>query len=66
MKKDLWKIIKKNGERLTYNERGILTNKAEFKEGIKVGTWEDYDDNGKLIKKSIYYKTGNLKEVKKF
>lgn len=55
-----------DGERITYNEKGEIAQKAYYKEGIKVGTWEDYNDNGKLIKKSIYDETGNLKEVKKF
>ena len=58
-----YKNGKRNGERITYGEHSIISREF-FKDGIKVGTWEEYDDNGKLVRKTIYDEKGNVKEDK--
>jgi antitoxin component YwqK of YwqJK toxin-antitoxin module len=37
---------------------GILTQKAYFKEGVKIGVWEKYDVKGKLIRKTTFDNKG--------
>jgi antitoxin component YwqK of YwqJK toxin-antitoxin module len=52
---------KQDGERLTYR-KGNICNKAYFMNGIKSGTWEEYNEKGKLLSKSVFDEKGNLIE----
>ena len=53
-----------DGERITY-QGGKIVQKANFKNGIKVGVWEEYNTKGELIKKTEYDNAGNLVSEKK-
>ena len=57
--KGTFKNGKYDGERLHFTE-GILTQKAYFTDGVKTGTWEQYDEDSKLIKKTTYNKSGSI------
>jgi antitoxin component YwqK of YwqJK toxin-antitoxin module len=46
--KGFFKMGQYDGERLSY-KNGVLTKKAYFNNGEKVGRWENFDDEGKLI-----------------
>jgi antitoxin component YwqK of YwqJK toxin-antitoxin module len=62
--KDFFKNDKYDGERLYFTE-GILTEKAHFKDGRKSGTWEYYNEEGKLIKKVISDEKGDISNEEK-
>jgi antitoxin component YwqK of YwqJK toxin-antitoxin module len=56
-----YKQGKREGERIVYGSH-FIRNRQFFKNGLKTGTWEEYDDNGRLKRKTIYDDNGNLKK----
>ncbi|MCB0472451.1 MAG: toxin-antitoxin system YwqK family antitoxin [Flavobacteriaceae bacterium] len=45
-----YKNGKLNGKAVYYNRKtGILTTKGQFKDDVRVGTWENYAEDGELI-----------------
>ena len=50
---------KRDGELVIYGEN-LVRNRQHFKGGVKVDTWEEYDDHGKLIRKTVYDNNGKV------
>lgn len=63
--KGAFKKGKADGDRFIYGPK-YIRNKAHWKEGIKVGTWEYFSDDGKLIMKVVFDNKGNIKEEVKY
>jgi antitoxin component YwqK of YwqJK toxin-antitoxin module len=52
----------KEGEYTSYHAKDILATKGQYKKGVKVGVWNYYDEDGKLMRtenKSEFRKTTN-------
>lgn len=54
-----YKNGKREGERIVHGQR-FIRSRQFFKNGKKIGTWEEYDGNGKLKRKTSYDDNGNL------
>ncbi|NTS44034.1 hypothetical protein HRG84_24355 [Flavisolibacter sp. BT320] len=54
-----------DGEKITYRN-GIIISKSNFKNGIKTGVWEEYDNKGVLKERILFDKYGNEKARNKF
>jgi antitoxin component YwqK of YwqJK toxin-antitoxin module len=56
---------KQDGRRTTY-KNGKLIEEAFFTKGIKHGTWKDFDENGNLIRKRKFSRSGELEVEQHF
>ncbi|RYZ26626.1 MAG: hypothetical protein EOO10_15030 [Chitinophagaceae bacterium] len=54
-----------DGLKITYRNE-IIISKSYFKNGIKTGVWEEYNNKGRLIEKVFFDKDGNEKARNKF
>ena len=55
-----------NGDFISYYENGNISIEGQLDEGIYVGEWNYYDDDGSLNKIVIYGKDGQELETKNF
>jgi antitoxin component YwqK of YwqJK toxin-antitoxin module len=59
--KGYFKNGKRHGEEITYGEH-YIRSKEYWRDGTKTGTWEEYDEKGRLISKTVFDNNGKVTE----
>ena len=50
----------KDGKSITYYNDGTVKSEGNFKNGLYLGDWKNFDENGKLMTIDSYNSNGNL------
>ncbi|MGB0405274.1 MAG: toxin-antitoxin system YwqK family antitoxin [Fusobacterium sp.] len=61
---DSSEIINGTGEYVLYWKNGKLQESGEYRNGKKFGSWKKYDQEGKLLKDTVYSKNGYISKIR--